>query len=130
MKGYLVEMRSIADLSGSPVFADLPSARPNFWGGGGFIPDSRYNPPDPNEMLDWFQYRFLGLIHGHLDIPNLIEDSVVEDEDAGASTGINTGIGVVIPAAKIIETLYQPDLIEERRQPEARYENESAAAPD
>jgi hypothetical protein len=55
----------------------------------------------------------LGLMHGHFDVPNLTEDVVVEDADG--ARGIHTGIGVVIPVEKIIETLNQPELIEERR---------------
>jgi hypothetical protein len=89
----------------------------------------RYKPPDPNENLNWFQYRFLGLIHGHFDIPNLIEDSVVEVDDASKETGINTGIGLVIPAEKIIETLYQPNLITERHQLESAFNGARAATP-
>jgi hypothetical protein len=69
MKAYLVEMRSIAGLSGSPVFVDLPSAQPMAVSAG-FLHDTRIKPPDP-EQINWFQYRFLGLIHGHFDIPNL-----------------------------------------------------------
>ena len=128
MRAYLVEMRSIAGLSGSPVFVDLPSAQPMGFLAG--IPDPRFKPPDPNENLNWFQYRFLGLIHGHFDIPNLIEDSVVEDDDGAKDIGINTGIGLVIPAEKIIDTLYQPDLVAERQQIEAAFDREKAATPD
>jgi hypothetical protein len=127
MKGYLVEMRSIAGLSGSPVFVDLPSAVPQSFSGG-FFRDSRIKPPDPNGIMDWFHYRFLGLIHGHFDLPNLVEDSVVED-DASGGGGINTGIGVVIPAEKIAETLYQPELVAERQAIEAAYDREQAATP-
>jgi hypothetical protein len=128
MKGYLVEMRSIAGLSGSPVFVDLPSAVPPAFLPGSFVPDVRYRPPDPNDVIDWFRYRFLGLVHGHFDLPNLIEDSVVDDADTGG--GINTGIGIVIPAEKIIETLYQPELIAERQRLDAIFDQEHAATPD
>jgi hypothetical protein len=54
----------------------------------------------------------LGLMHGHFDIENLTEDVVVEDSDG--ARGIHTGIGVVIPVEKILETLNQPELIEKR----------------
>jgi hypothetical protein len=130
MRAYLVEMRSIAGLSGSPVFVNLPSRQPASFMMDRFIRDPDFKPPDPNENLDWFRYRFLGLIHGHFDIPNLIEDSVVEDDDAGTSRGINTGIGVVIPAEKIIETLYQLDLVAERQKIDAAFDREVAATPD
>ncbi len=55
----------------------------------------------------------LGLMHGHFDVENLTEDVVTEDADG--TRGIHTGIGVVIPVEKIIETLNQPELIEKRR---------------
>jgi hypothetical protein len=106
----------------------MPSNQPMTFSGG--FPDFRYNPPDPNETLNWFQYRFLGLVHGHFDIKNLTEDSVVEDADIGSDTRINAGIGIVIPAHKIIETLYQPDLITERQQIEAAFDRDVAATPD
>jgi hypothetical protein len=98
---YLIEARSISGLSGSPVFANV-DAQPSFQ----FIPDPRFQP-DP-ESVNWPRYHFLGLMHGHFDLENLTEDSVVDD--ASQSRGINSGIGVVIPASKILETLYQPEL--------------------
>jgi len=55
----------------------------------------------------------LGLMHGHFDVENLTEDVVVED--ANGPSGIHTGIGVVIPVEKIIETLNQAGLVEQRR---------------
>jgi hypothetical protein len=89
---YLVEARSIAGLSGSPVFIhwQLP-----------FQPGAT-------------QFRLLGLMNGHFDITNLNEDTVV-DSESQVSGGINTGIGVVIPVEKILETLDQPELAELRK---------------
>ena len=104
--GYLVEMRSIAGLSGSPVFVDRPEVPPR-----GFIADTRYKP-DP-ENVNWFRYHFLGLIHGHFDVPSPLEDMASEDDRT--ATGINTGMGIVIPAIMVLETLYQEELIEERK---------------
>jgi hypothetical protein len=47
------------------------------------------------------------------------------NEDAASSPGsVNTGLGVVIPAQMVIESLYQPDLNDERR----RLLEENAAA--
>jgi len=56
----------------------------------------------------------------------------VEEEDAAIEdgVGINTGIGLVIPAEKIVETLYQPELVAERGQIEATFDREQAATPD
>jgi hypothetical protein len=60
----------------------------------------------------------LGLMHGHFDVENLTEDVVVDDGGDG-SRGIHTGIGVVIPVEKLIETLSLPELVE-KRQTDAR----------
>jgi hypothetical protein len=98
---YLIEARSISGLSGSPVFASI-DATPSFQ----FLRDPRFQT-NPDEV-HWARYHFLGLMHGHFDLENLTEDSVVED--AAESRGINSGIGLVIPASKVLETLYQPDL--------------------
>lgn len=59
--------------------------------------------------------RFLGLMHGHFDVKNLNEDVVIEDEREATSTGIHTGIGVVIPVHKVVETLEHPELVQMRK---------------
>jgi hypothetical protein len=53
-------------------------------------------------------------MHGHFDIKNLNEDVVVEHL-GDVTRGINTGIGVVIPVEKILETIDQPELAEQRK---------------
>jgi hypothetical protein len=123
IEGYLVEMRSIAGLSGSPVFVDRPMVPPT-----GLSVDPRFGP-NP-ERVNWFKYHFLGLIHGHFDTPNPIEDMVVEDdEDSRVTVGINTGMGVVIPAKWILETLYQDDLVKDRERALGKHKSD-AATPD
>jgi hypothetical protein len=130
VSAYLVEMRSIAGLSGSPVFVNYHTNADPIALRAYSESDPRPTMPDPEE-IDWFRYRFLGLIHGHFDIQNLAEDTVMDDADvATGGGGINTGIGVVIPGEKVIETLYQPELHEERRQLVARFIKEKAATPD
>jgi hypothetical protein len=84
IEAYLVEARSIGGLSGSPVFV------------------ARSASNVPGFVL------LLGMMHGHFDVRSLNED-VVTDDDASDS-GIHTGIGVVIPVHKIIETVEHPDL--------------------
>lgn len=122
MKAHLIEMRSIAGLSGSPVFIDIPGTQPPQGAVFG-VPDPRYMP-DP-EQVNWFQYRLLGLVSSHFEIPELKEDSVVEDDKEGTE-GINTGIAVVVPEQKIIETLYQPDLKTERAKLEEQHMRQAA----
>lgn len=101
IEAYLVEARSIAGLSGSPVF--------------GWISESvtlaaalsRKKPPRT--------FGLIGLIHGHFDLTNLNEDVVAEHIDE-SSQGIHTGMGVVIPFRKIMETIEQPELTDLRIQ--------------
>jgi hypothetical protein len=88
MDAYLIETRSIAGLSGSPVFVDEP---PNPAPPGQLplnlmsmmIVDPRFHT-DP-EAVQWYKYHLLGLIHGHFDIADLDIDSVVDDATGGRS---------------------------------------------
>jgi hypothetical protein len=106
---YLVEARSIAGLSGSPVFINT---------------DSRTGYP----ALGHHTY-LLGLMHGHFDVQNL-KDDVVIDTDDEKTQGINTGIGVVIPVEKILETLYQPELIRMRKEAISKDRKKNGATAD
>jgi hypothetical protein len=116
IKAYLVETRSIAGLSGSPVFA----------------------LPDPGMvLLDVLEHRrtgrrlkqaaaLLGLMHGHFDVPNLNEDVVSDESEPERS--VHTGIGIVVPVEKIIETINHPDLIGMRKEIVERLRKEGATA--
>jgi Trypsin len=101
---YLIEARSISGLSGSPVF---------------FINEMRVIKSGSGNVTyslasDKPFYLLMGLVHGHFDIRNLNEDTVVEDEREATR---NTGIGVVIPIDKVIETIRgHPDLIQRRKE--------------
>ena len=70
----------------------------------------------------------LGLMHGHFDVPNLNED-VVADEDE-PSRGIHTGIGVVIPMQKILETIEHPELVAMRKKIVADLRKQNGAKAD
>ena len=59
------------------------------------------------------QFYLLGLFHGHFDIKSLNEDAVSDTNEA--LHNINTGIGVVIPVEKIIETVNRPEMKAQRR---------------
>jgi len=52
-------------------------------------------------------------MHGHFDIEDLNADVVLEDEK-DATSGIHSGIGVVVPVEKIIETIVQKELLDVR----------------
>ncbi len=68
------------------------------------------------------QMYLLGLMHGHWDT-DVAEDMVVDDGFQKGS--INTGIGIVVPAGKIVETLNQPIFEEEREAVRRQRERES-----
>ena len=91
IEAYLIEARSIGGLSGSPAFVreTVPT------GIGGFY--------------------LLGLMHGHWDIPPQARDDDVPKADEEAQGKVNLGIAIVVPAAKILEVLNQPALVEMRK---------------
>ena len=87
-EAYLIEARSVGGLSGSPVFIHMP-------------PIQQINgeiTPGSGPL-----FYLLGLMHGHFDIPRLNEDVVREAPEN--TDQINTGIGIVIPVEKILETI-------------------------
>ena len=93
MDGYLVEIRSISGLSGSPVFLHT---------------EAKHFSPAPRGP----RFYLLGLMHGHWDVKNPEADVLSRDKKDGA---INTGISVVVPVTKVIEALKQDRLAEQRR---------------
>ena len=92
---YLVELHSIGGLSGSPVYIHHPPTR---------VRDGKI------QYLPGHRMNLLGIMQGHFDVPDLRQDSAIEDDDGGGS--INTGIGVVVPAYKILEMMDgHPELV-------------------
>ena len=91
MEGYLIEMRSIGGLSGSPVFVYLDPFR------------------HPDEGVFWL----LGLIHGHWNIKKEGEPSTALEEDLEQEK-VNMGIAIVPPVDRILEVLNMPELAERR----------------
>lgn len=98
MEAYLAEGRSIGGLSGSPVFVrdtvNMPTqtaqgARANISGLGAI--------------------HLLGLMHGHWDLP--VSFSTSEQAEA-----VNMGVSIIVPAKKILETLYHPELVAMRKE--------------
>jgi hypothetical protein len=90
IEAYLVEARSIGGLSGSPAFVrkTVPV------GIGGFY--------------------LLGLMHGHWEIPTRNKNDLLMNDDLSGK--VNMGIAIVVPAKKILEVLYHPDLVKMRAQ--------------
>ena len=93
---YLVEARSWGGHSGSPAFIYYPPDREP---GGGIVLGG--NLP-----------ALLGLVHGHYEIKQDV--AFIGDILGSGKVPINAGMAVVIPAQKIIDTLMQEELVEER----------------
>jgi hypothetical protein len=92
---FLVEARSWGGHSGSPAFIYFPANR--------VAGQLLLNPPPP---------ALLGLVHGHYEIKQ--EVALIGDILGSGNVPVNAGIAVVIPAQKIIDTLMQQELVEER----------------
>ena len=60
------------------------------------------------------QIYFLGLVHGHWDIKLPDVDEAVTNSTPKES--VNTGIAIVVPAKKILETIYHPELVRLREE--------------
>lgn len=92
IEAYLIEVRSLGGLSGSPVFANLGIIRKI---DGQFVYSTL---PHGTAFL-------IGLVHGHYDMsisaPDITEDMRRTDER------INKGIAIVVPSHKILEVLNQ-----------------------
>jgi len=105
---YLVEARSIGGMSGSPVFVQ-PTVREHIKLGDG-TPSVRF-AKGPGETL-------LGMMQGHWAIreSEINAPSFTHDRPRG----VNYGIAVVVPAFKIHETIYKPELMAMRKKQEAQ----------
>jgi hypothetical protein len=108
IEGYLVEMRSLGGLSGSPAFLretlNLTTV---------------FDLKDPNRKVSLTgagSIYFMGLMHGHWYIKDRDKNDVitlaVEKDHPEANI---VGISVVVPAKKILEILNQPAFVEERK---------------
>lgn len=145
IEGYLVETRSIGGLSGSPVFVltiepnplevvrkqgTLNITKPTGESAtfevdaGEFLSAEKRMLPRPYSLESFCLF---GLMHGHFNLPKSAQDGVVEDAEGDH---INTGIGIVIPAAKIWEVLQDSKLESERQAMIAEFMKELTAEPD
>ncbi len=119
MEAYLIEVRSIGGLSGSPVF-DMPGPRPRTFvkavEGGAHV------------RLHLSPLFLLGLIHGHWDHEAADPDSA--QEDAANPDRVNSGIAIVVPVTRILEVINQPALAQKRAEQIAASQKDSLAVPD
>jgi hypothetical protein len=105
MEAYLIEARSIGGVSGSPVFVRetivLPMTKPG----------QIVKPENAPYLSGSGRFWLLGLMHGHWDVA----PSAINDDAFDANGKVNMGIAIVMPATKILETLYHPELVDMRK---------------
>lgn len=106
MEAFLVEARSIGGLSGSPVFV---RANP-------FLGNSLNIKPQP--------FFWLGIHHGAWHTSRTVD--AASDEFAG----MHMGIGIVIPAWKVMEVLNQPALARQREELVREHRDSNRPVPD
>jgi hypothetical protein len=105
IEAYLVEVKSLGGISGSPVFirqtVDIPGLF--LWG---------TNTPATAQAYSNV-IRLLGLAHGHWNIDlEEIDSPMIEH----VKEGFNVGLAIVVPAAHILEVLHNGELTAMRRE--------------
>jgi hypothetical protein len=100
---YLIEARSIGGISGSPVFARQT------------LNISGRDKEGKEQMLHGLSNEFylLGLMHGHWDVD---ERDINSPKPKLPQSGVNMGIGIVVPAHKILEVLNDTELVRQREE--------------
>ena len=107
---YLIEARSIGGVSGSPVFV-----RPTAY----VVGTNELGRSVEVAGIDGGAPYLLGVMQGHWEI----KESEINryDWSHDVKRGVNIGIGVVIPAQRILDLLNDPDLVELREEADRRY---------
>ena len=98
MEAYLAEGRSIGGLSGSPVFVRNTVNLPVQGTKGALA-----------QMSGLGSLHLLGLMHGHWEVP-------ASFSNAEQAEAVNMGVSIVVPAEKILEVLYHPELVAMRKE--------------
>jgi hypothetical protein len=97
-EAYLVELRSIGGLSGSPVFTYLGGLRREFPIGGEVTMTTRAGA-----------IYLLGIVHGHWNLASEEQVDAVRDPLDGGER-VNMGIAIVVPIARLLEILDYPEV--------------------
>jgi hypothetical protein len=124
IEGYLVELRSVGGLSGSPVFVRASIGIPcNVFARSGEQRIAEAHVPG-----DFF---LLGLVHGHWEIHKNRRNSIEIEPVKRDDDSINLGIAIVVPARKVLEIINRHELVEmrKRKEKESR-QKESTTTPD
>jgi hypothetical protein len=124
IEGYLIEVRSVGGLSGSPAFVRAPI---------GVDYNVHTRSGEFRQVKAHFQgdYHFLGLCQGHWEIPPDAKNKVEFPIAKRGEDSINLGIAIVVPAKKILEVINHPNLVTKRKAAEqARLEAHATKPPD
>jgi hypothetical protein len=105
---FLIEAHSFGGISGAPVFV-----RETTFTKYNLSPLKPGDAPETIVSLSAGRHSLLGLVHGHWDIDDQDLNAVYAKppKDEGH---VNLGISIIVPAAKILETLQHPQLVEHR----------------
>ncbi len=117
---YLIELRSIGGISGSPVFIRETLNL-------GIVEDATQKPAKIHGLGSPY---FLGLAHGHWSIPPENRNDADIQTIGDKKDRINVGIAVVVPAKKILEVLNHPELIQMRKEAEEKTLREAGTEQD
>lgn len=118
-ESFIVECRSIAGFSGSPVWVHIPP-----------LSYSRRHKRTAPESW-WRGPWLLGVDWGHLRIPEGVVDPGGKKHSEDLRVFVNSGMMGVVPAWKVKELLQQNEVIKQRKEAEAEYSrrvSERAAA--
>jgi hypothetical protein len=96
MRAYIVDTTVTSGLSGSPVFVRETLHL-----------QGQLNRTEESVLVAPGRIYFLGLLHGHWKV-----DAATAEQIGGA----NSGISIVVPATKILETLNHPELVQMRQE--------------
>jgi len=112
VEGYLVEAHGLEGLSGAPVFARTSSPVTATYSHNGPPLAGGFRPAHP----------VLGRLHGHIVLLGLWQGSwdgepaPALEQNQKLSRRVPVGMGVVVPASKVAETLNQPELVVARQE--------------
>ena len=128
VEGYLVEAHGVSGLSGAPVFArtSAPVTAPY-----------RYEGPPLLNVTKYPEYPTPGRIHTSTVLLGLWQaswdgeptETLVDGRELNGRR-VPLGMGIVVPASKIAETLNQPELVTARQTEHVRRLNENSAPTD
>ena len=108
IEGYLIEVRSVGGLSGSPAFVRASI-------GLDFDVHNRSGHRRMARVHVQGDYFLLGLAQGHWEIPPSQRNSIDVPHARRDEDSINLGIAIVVPAKKIKEVIDHPDLVAMRQ---------------